>query len=87
MNFPGTESTGELEICQYLDELGVSYVRRTRKIIAPRELDIFIPSHNIAIEYNGSIWHSEWAGKLKNYHLDKYDDALAKNIRLLQIFD
>ena len=87
LNFPGTESTGELEICQYLDELGVSYVRRTRKIIAPRELDIFIPSHNIAIEYNGSIWHSEWAGKLKNYHLDKYDDALAKNIRLLQIFD
>ena len=33
------------------------------------ELDVYIPSKHIAIEYNGIYWHSELNGKNKNYHL------------------
>ena len=33
-------------------------VRNSRKIIPPYELDFYIQDHKIAIEYDGSMWHS-----------------------------
>jgi len=32
-------------------------IYNTRKIIKPYELDIFIPNHKIAFEYDGAYWH------------------------------
>lgn len=52
-----------------------------------QELDIFIPSKNIAIEYNGTRWHSELFGKDKNYHLNKLKECNSQNIKLIQIFE
>ena len=37
-----------------------------------KELDIYLPNLNIAIEYNGLYWHGE-KNKDKNYHLEKYN--------------
>jgi len=34
-------------------------VRNSRKIISPLELDIYIPSAKLAIEYCGAYWHSD----------------------------
>lgn len=31
----------------------------SRKIIPPKELDIYLPDLNIAIEFNGNYWHSD----------------------------
>ncbi len=62
-------------------------IENTRKIIDPYELDIYIPSKNIAIEYNGNYWHSEINGeKNKKYHVNKMRLCQEKNIRLIQIF-
>ena len=58
-----------------------------RSIISPYELDIVIPSKNIAIEYNGLYWHSEQRGKDRNYHLNKYNMCKDKGYRLIQIFE
>ena len=33
-------------------------IRNTRKVIPPKELDIYIPSLQKAIEFNGEYWHS-----------------------------
>ena len=59
----------------------------SRKIIYPKELDIFIPSKNIAIEFNGIYWHSEKYGKGGNYHLNKTKMCEKKEIKLIHIFE
>lgn len=61
-------------------------VSNTRGIISPYELDIYLPDFNLAIEYNGSYWHSE-GRKEKEYHLNKTNLCNEKDIQLLHIFD
>ena len=57
-------SKGEMEVQGYLKSLGIPIVKNDRtQIINPKtgknlELDIWIPSMNKAIEYNGLYWHS-----------------------------
>lgn len=58
----------------------------TRKIIAPLELDIYIPDLHLAIEYNGTYFHSIEMGTSISYHLDKSITCRNKNIRLIHIY-
>ncbi len=80
-------SSFEKEIAAYLDELNVEYVMHDRTILGGREIDIFIPSHNVGIECNGAYWHSEQNGKFKHYHYEKTRQCSEKNIKLLHILD
>lgn len=57
------------------------------KLPSRKELDIFIPSLNLAIEYCGLYWHSEKNGKDKNYHYNKMKEAKEQNVRLITIFE
>ena len=84
---PLSETWGESRIRQWLDESGVEYEVNTRKIITPYELDFYIPSKNLAIEFNGIYWHSELAGRAKNYHYEKFKKCRDKGIKLIQIFE
>lgn len=59
-------------------------VINSRTIIRPLELDIFIPSKKIAIEYNGVFWHSN---KEKDYHLKKTLQCLEHDIQLIHVFE
>jgi hypothetical protein len=56
-----------------------------------KELDIFIPSLNTGIEYNGLYWHSEQVlsanGYSKTKDMDKLRDVEGTGIRLIQIFE
>lgn len=52
-----------------------------------REIDIYLPSENLGIEFNGLYWHSEASGKHKNYHLQKTQEAAKLGIRLIHIFE
>jgi len=59
-----------------------------RTILSPKELDIVIPSLNIAFECNGILWHSEVFGrKNKSYHLYKTSACIHKGYRLIHIFE
>ena len=83
-------SVAEDEICSYLSNIvgSKNIVRRNNNILDNKmEIDIFIPSLNVGIEYNGLRWHSEEFGKDKFYHLWKTDNAAKKGILLLQIFE
>ena len=62
-------------------------IQREHKIIAPQEIDIFLPGINVGIEFNGLRWHSELFNKDKNYHIKKTDKCKKKGISLLQIFE
>lgn len=80
----------ELEILDYVRSLGVE-ASSDRKMISPKELDVYVPSRNLAIEHNGLYWHSAWSkeqeSELKNYHVMKTNDCAYKGISLLHIFE
>ena len=83
-------STFELEVREYLDSLNVSHQDNIRGIIGPKELDIYIPDKKLAIECNGSYWHSIECGEDRsdpNYHIDKYLKCKEKGIKLITIWD
>jgi len=80
-------SSFEQEIVTFLESLGVSnIVQNSRKVIPPKELDIFLPDHNLAIEFNGVYWHHD--GRLPDplYHYNKFKACEEKGILLLSIF-
>ena len=67
-----------------------------RKVISPLELDIFIPSKNIAIEFDGLLYHSSGYSSLSacnsleeypTYHLEKTQACIEKGIQLFHIFE
>ena len=59
-----------------------------RTLIGGRfEVDIYIPSRKVGIEYNGIRWHSELFGKDRFYHLNKSERCREMGIRLIQIFE
>jgi hypothetical protein len=62
---------GQKEIGEYIQSLGFNIIFNDRKTLNPFELDILIPSKNVAIEYNGNYWHSEDRLKTIKYHQNK----------------
>ena len=58
-----------------------------RKIIYPYELDIYIPSLKLAIEFNGNYYHCIDKLQSKTYHLDKSLLCREKGIRLIHIYE
>lgn len=80
-------SKAESEIIDYIRNLGIE-CDKNRSVLNGKELDIFIPSKNLAIEYNGNKWHTERFGnKNKKYHISKLEECNKKGIDLIQIYD
>jgi hypothetical protein len=80
-------SQAELDIINLLNRNNINHINtNSRSIIAPYELDIFLPDYNLAIEYCGLYWHSN---KFKNklYHRNKLAACNRLGIRLITIFE
>ena len=84
---PKTMTWGEILIDEWLKELEIDYEKGSYKIIPPHQLDFYIPSINVAIEFNGLYWHSELAGRNKTYHVNKFKKCDELGIKLIQIFE
>lgn len=86
----GQKSKGEEAVAKFLS-LFTTVQRRDRSIVTPKELDIVLPEHNIAIEFCGAYYHShgdvEDERKNKTRHFDKYSDVQNAGYRLITIFD
>jgi hypothetical protein len=82
-------SKAENEIYTYIsDVLNISATQSNRSIVAPKELDIVIPSQKLAIEYCGIYWHSQIKGnKTRGYHRDKLRATNEAGYQLITIFD
>jgi len=86
--FPVCKSNKEYELLNFIKNIESSEIYENyRKVISPYELDIYIPSKNIAIEFDGIYWHSEKNIDDKNYHLNKTNLCEEKNIKLIHIFE
>lgn len=81
------QSTGEREVAEFISSLGIKTILNDRSIINPLELDIYLPSFNLAIEYCGLYWHSEQQGKDKHYHKTKYNKCKSLNIQLITLYE
>ena len=77
----------EKEVAEFCKKFYPNLIENDRQLIKPLELDIVIPEKKLAIEFNGSYWHSFNSGTPIDYHLMKTE--LCKNIgyRLIHIFD
>ena len=62
-------------------------ITHARKIIKPKELDIYLPDIQLAIEFNGVFFHSIQNNVSKTYHLDKSLACRQKGIRLIHIYE
>jgi hypothetical protein len=77
----------EKAISEFVSSLGVEIIENNRSILHGKELDIYIPSHNLAIEFNGLYWHSESMGTNKYHHLNKTLKCKEQGIKLIHIFE
>lgn len=90
-NCPVLISKPQQEIINYIKtiyngEILINY----KSIINPLEIDIYIPKHKLAIEYNGLFWHSYdvvETSKEKRRHLEKCEQCENNNINLFQIWE
>ena len=84
------QSFEEIELREYVKSLGYK-VRKDRKILDGKEIDIYIPELKIGIEYCGSAFHATEGGvyknKPKNYHQEKFLLAREAGVNLITIYD
>lgn len=91
LRISSTVSQLETDVCDYIKSIYSGKIERTnRTILGGKELDIYIyiyiPEKNIAIEIDGTYWHSE-VYKDKGYHIEKTLACHRKGIRLIHIFE
>lgn len=83
-----TLSNEQDQIVDFIKSLGiVNLVENERTICAPKQLDVYLPEYNLAIEYCGLYWHSTAQGRITpQYHRWKMQQCNARGVRLLTIF-
>lgn len=81
------KSSLELHLKSFIQSLNIPFKANDRTIIKPKELDLIIPSHKLAIEFNGLFWHSELQGKDRKYHIDKTNSCKESGYELIHIFE
>lgn len=83
----------EIEVQNFIEqECGLKTENSVRTILKNnKELDIYIPEKNIAIEFNGLYWHSCFdkndEKNVSKRHIIKTDECEEKGIQLLHIFE
>lgn len=82
-----SRSSGEEEVFNALTDFSSCVMEiKNREILSGKELDIYIPERHIAIEYNGTYWHSD-KRREKTYHYQKSLDCEKNGVRLIHIYE
>lgn len=85
---PVWSSSGEIEIFNFIKELGFNPIKgKNRKILNGKEIDIIVPEKKICFEYDGLYYHTENMGKNSTYHLNKTIEAYQQGYILYHIFE
>lgn len=78
-------SNGEVELYEWLSKYA-NCISNDKKILSGMEVDILIPDKNLAVEFNGTYWHSD-IYKDKNYHIDKTKALSAVGYRCIHVWE
>lgn len=87
-HYPKTQKQNDVK--NFLKFFDLDIIFNDRKVIKPLELDIYIPDKQFAIEFNGSLWHSEAMlspQQARKKHWTKTQLCREKGIRLFHIFE
>lgn len=82
-------SNGEQEVFQYLKDTlpeGTEVLQHYRGLLGRREIDIYLPEYQLAIEYNGAFYHSTYS-RPPGADRKKRDDLFDLGIRYYGIWD
>lgn len=81
------KSQKELELVEFIKQNYQGWIELSdRSILDGRELDIVLPDLGLAIEYNGSYWHSQ-AKVTKYYHQQKTNDVEQFGYQLIHVYE
>lgn len=81
----GGQQIRQREVSTFIKELGVKVIDNCRSLFnGHKELDIYLPDYNLAIEFDGIYWHSNINS---NYHVNKTNLCESKGIKLFHIFE
>jgi len=88
-NLIGTNNNkNQLFVSTMLKKFNIGVELNNRKVIRPKELDLYISTKNIAIEFNGLYWHSSANEAIKRgYHMLKYTTCKNNGVQLLAFYD
>lgn len=81
------ESKGQLEVFEYVKSLRDDAVLSDREVIAPYELDVYVPSAKLGIEYDGIYWHSSYVSKDENRSQKKKNMASDTGVNFISIYE
>lgn len=85
---PHKTSKAEDTVREYIESLGHEVQSSNRKVLKGKEIDIYIPSLKVGIEFNGVYWHSEGGGKKDTqYHYNKWSNCGKVGVELIQIWE
>lgn len=79
-------SIKEREISDYVKSLGYEVINNNRTFLNGKEVDIYIPSINVAIEYNGLYYHNI-SNTEKYYQFNKCLECFKQGICLITIWE
>lgn len=85
-NTPKYVSNIENDVYEYVKSIYNGVIKRNTTYPIYKELDIFMPDKNVAIEVNGTYWHSSLF-KSPEYHVDKSKRCENLGIRLIHIWE
>ena len=80
-----TISKGEVELKEFLESAGLDVTHQFR-YSGRREFDVLVDSHNIAVEYDGVLWHST-KYRDRETQLLKARHAAELGVSLIRIFE
>lgn len=86
IEYLSNSSKYEVEIEELLINNNITFNRNDKSVISPLELDFYLPKYKVALEINGTYWHSSLY-KDKNYHYNKSKLCEEKGIRLIHIWE
>lgn len=79
-------SKAEKSLHDFVASLGIQFETSNRTVLKGKEIDLWIPAHNVGIEFNGTYWHRE-KHRGKDLHHNKYLAAQKAGIQLIQIWE
>lgn len=76
-------SKAEQELYAYvvaLSKCKYEVLHNCRKLLPGKEVDIYIPSKKLAVEFDGLYWHNDDNQQNYKYHLEKTEECERKGV-------